>query len=305
VDSFSLLFLPFQLAGAAALGAFFAMERRLAGCDHDWRVLSIAGVAACVIAFAMHSITGAPSFDFMIVMGVIAFSAAHLLRDPMVEAASAWSSGKPAHMDFMTLASTFWAGAACGLGDLRGCILVVLMMAIVAMFWPQRNARGQATAAAIKAVPVRTSMDRAEAEYLLALAPTPGKVLGKQADTSVLAQNMQSPASSAALGDGAEAHALSEVHARTGEAKDAAEELSALARAIRAANSGHQAVVNSFESALAILEPAEQRVQLAPVRRARGLRHCHIAPHPWRAQGVPVERRSASRPLQRGNHKAL
>ena len=44
---------------------------------------------------------------------------------------------RPAQVDTIALACTIWAGTACAIGDIRGCVLVVLVMALAAVFRSQ------------------------------------------------------------------------------------------------------------------------------------------------------------------------
>lgn len=132
-----------QVALAISLGVFFALERRLSGDLKDWRALGVVlGAVAALSAIAgnvVAMVTTPQSFDYLLVMGVFAFGAALLGREMAEEKAQALNDAVPVDIEVLRLASTIWIGAACGIGDVRGCIFVLLLMALASICRPQRK----------------------------------------------------------------------------------------------------------------------------------------------------------------------
>ncbi|MCC2095712.1 MAG: hypothetical protein KDJ29_02405 [Hyphomicrobiales bacterium] len=211
-------------------------------------------------------------------------------------------------MDFMTLACTIWAGAACGLGDLRGCVFVVLLLTLASIGWPRRETVMRQSPILAEAAVAKPAVDAAQAGYLLALAPSPQSVFARDSHSKGEPQTeLQWPQSGAGDSGNVSGAAHVAVTAAVAEEQDdirgSATELSAMAKAIRAANAGHQTVVETFEAATAMLEAREPGNNFAPERRDRLVRHAHLTPYAWRGQGLPVQRNRPATPLQRGNHK--
>jgi hypothetical protein len=282
---------------ATGLGMFFAQERRTAGVSQDWKALGLAGALSAITGFIIAEITTPPAFDYMVVMGIISFAAALLGRDIVGNVSARCFHHKdthtPASIDFMCLACTMWAGAACGIGDLRGCIFVALVMAMVAVSRSQSVEKESSRVPGEKsgmALPV-------EPEIMQFRVPVHAPTLAQVRARPVLlsAESARIQTSEQTSGHGA-------AHGELNTLYQSVEQLTQLAQILRQAGQGKTSTgakpANTIANSM-----ASGGLQPAMARRSEYLPHHNVAARQWAGQGQPSIRRGRRiSEIQRCNH---
>ncbi|MGE3248062.1 MAG: MgtC/SapB family protein [Beijerinckiaceae bacterium] len=122
--------LPMQTLLAAALGAFIAMERCWPGVPAAMRVHAAASSIACLIGWTIAGAGLDEPADFMIVTAALGL----VILFPARRLAQRWSAENSrtssAPVELVPFGAAIWVGSACGLGDLRAVVFVVLLFCI-------------------------------------------------------------------------------------------------------------------------------------------------------------------------------
>lgn len=299
-----------KTAIAAALGGFLALERRMAGGKNDLLVHAWAGGIAALLGAGAIS-TGAQGLDFVVVSGVLALAIGALTRDFAVAWAARARSGTTtgaaasalakvdaqvdaqvdakvdAKVDLLSFTGVLWAGACCGFGDARGCIFVVLILAIVAMFRPREAMREAAAVERRVSSPVQEFHRGARREAAKAVdasaAATPALNPPAARQRGGAMVERRSPAG---LQDAMSTPALA----------DAAERLAALAAALRGTAQRNRAARAVFDQ---ITAPAAQPLPASGHGLARTRQRDRLPPH-----GV-ASRNGGSRPCAPASRKPV
>ncbi len=131
-----------QVSATLLLGAFFGLERRLRGYPDASRLHAVVA-ALGLMAIILFRPDSAPVLTTMVFACGLSFISVAGTRSLLQALANSHTMFAASGADTFTLTGALMVGCACGTGDVRSVVAVMIFMALVSIFRPLESYAGE------------------------------------------------------------------------------------------------------------------------------------------------------------------